>query len=121
MSYERETMQQIRAEVDRYDRYHGLGEDTTIGTSSNTTEPRVYLCSEVRRRITISAYGVILSEDLGIKDFVTPLLNLLQGRIGTNATFNQVSYWISYHLHITDLVGQYVLLMPSLLSMPRDW
>jgi len=114
-------MQQIRDEVDRYDRYHGLSKDATIGRSSDTTEPRIYLCSEVRRSLTISAYGTILSEDLGIQDFVTPLLGLLQGRIGTNARFNQVSYQISYYFHITDLAGQYVLLMPSLLPMPRDW
>jgi len=121
MSYERETMQQIRAKVDRYDKYHGLGKDATIGTSLDTIEPRIYLCSEVRRSLTISAYGTILSEALGIQDFVTPLLNLLQDRIGANARFNQVSYQISYHLHIADLVGQHVLLMPSLLPMPRDW
>ena len=97
MSYERETIQQIRAEVDRYDGYHRLGGDATIGTSSDVTEPRIYLCSKVKKSLTISAYGSILSEDLGIKDFVTPLLNLLQGRIGINARFNQVSYQIRYY------------------------
>ena len=39
----------------------------------------IFLCSEVRRSLTVSAYGAILSEDLGIKDFVTPLLKLLHG------------------------------------------
>lgn len=89
MSYERETIQQIRSEVDRYDKFQGLGEGAT-DAPSNTTEPRVFLCSEVRRSLTVSAYGIILSEDLGIKDFITPLSNLIQGKIGPNARFNQV-------------------------------
>ena len=105
MSYERETVQRIRSEVDRYDRYQQLGREAAIGISSNTTEPRVILCSEVRRSLTVSAYGVILSEGLGIKDFVSPLLNLLQGKIELNARFNQVSYWINYYLHLTNLTG----------------
>ena len=91
MSYERQTIQQIRSEVDRCDKFQWLGEDATIGAQSNTTEPRVLLCSEVRRSLTVSAYGAILSEDLGIKDFVTPLSNLLQGKIRPNTRFNQVS------------------------------
>ena len=61
------------------------------------TVPRIILCSEVRRSLTVSAYGSILSEDLGIKDFVTPLLNLLQGRIGSNPKFNKVGCCTSYH------------------------
>lgn len=90
MSYERETIQQIRSEVDRYDKCQGLGEDAIVDGPSDTTEPRIFLCSEVRKSLTASAYGAILAEDLGIKDFITPLSNLLQGKIGPNAKFNQV-------------------------------
>ena len=121
MLYERETIQRIRSEVDRYDKYQQLGKEETIGTPSDTPEPRVTLCSEVRRSLTVSAYGVILSEDLGIEDFVTPLLNLLQDRIGSNARFNRVSFWFNLCFHVTNLVGENVLLLPSLLCMPRDW
>ena len=92
MSYEHETIQRIQSEVDRYDGYQQLGKEATIGAPSDNPEPRVILCSEVRRSLTISAYGTILSEDLGIKDFVTPPLNLLQDKIGLNARFNQVSF-----------------------------
>lgn len=95
MSYECETIQQIRSDVDNYDK-QWLGEDLNVGAQSNTIEPRVSLCSEVRRSLTASAYGHILSEDLGLKDFVTPLSNLLQGKIGPNARFNQVSGYVRY-------------------------
>jgi len=91
MSYERETIQRIRSEVDRYDKDQELEEEEIPGAPSDTTEPRIILCSEVRRSLTVSAYGAILSEDLGIKDFVTPLLNLLQSIAGLNARFNRVS------------------------------
>lgn len=121
MSYEHETIQQIRSEVDKYDKFQWLGKEATVGAQSNTTEPRILLCSEVRKSLTASAYGSILSEDLGIKDFVTPLSNLLQGKIGPNARFNQVSYYIGCSLHITDLTGQNVLFMSSLLCVSRDW
>ena len=90
MSYERGTIQQIRAEVDRYDRFQELGKGATVGTSSNTAEPRIFLCSPVRKSLTASAYGAILSQDLGIQDFVTPLSNFLQGKIRLGARFNQV-------------------------------
>jgi hypothetical protein len=90
MSYERETVQQIRSEVDRYDEFQWMGENA--GAQSDTTEPRIFLCSEVRRSVTASAYGAILSGEFGIEDFITPLSNLLQGRIGPNARFNQVSF-----------------------------
>lgn len=98
MSYERETVEQIKSEVDRYDKYQQLDQNPAVGMSSNVIEPRIFLCAEVRRSLTVSAYGNILSEDLGIKDFVTPLLNLLQGKIGNSTRFNQVSYWISSYL-----------------------
>ena len=104
MAYERETMQQIRSEVDRYDKHQLLVEEAKVGTPSNNM-PRVTLCSDVRRSLTVSAYGSILFEDLGIKDFVTPLLNLLQGRVGLNVKFNQVSCSTNYHLHITNQTG----------------
>ena len=91
MLYERETIQQIRSEVERYDEFQRLDKDIIGGAQSNTTEPRVLLCSEVRRSLTASAYGVILSGNLGIKDFVTPLSNLLQDKIGPHARFNQVN------------------------------
>lgn len=104
MAYERETIQQIRSEVDRYDKHQLLAEEATAGIPSNNM-PRVILCSEVRRSLTVSAYGSILFEDLGIKDFVTPLLDLLQGRVGLNAKFNQVSYSANYHLCITNQAG----------------
>ena len=120
MAYERETIQRIRSEVDRYDKHQLSVEEATIGGPSNIV-PRVILCSEVRKSLTVSAYGSILFEDLGIKDFVTPLLNLLQGRAGLNPKFNQVSCWANYHLCITNQSGQNVLLMPSLLPLPRNW
>ena len=93
MSYERGVIQQIWSEVDRYDRYQQLygGEEATTSTLSDTTEPRVVLCSQMGPSITASAYGTVLSEDLGIKDFVTCLHNLFQGRVHPNAKFNQVS------------------------------
>lgn len=114
-------MQLIQSEVDRYDRFQWLGKDATTGASSDTTEPRIFLCSEVKSSLTISAYGTTLSEGLGIKDFVTPLLNLLQGKIAPDARFNKVGNQAHYHLHITDSIGQNILLMPSLLSMSRNW
>ena len=94
MAYERETIQRIRSEVDRYDKHQQLcgGEEATIGAPSDTIEPRVVLCSQVGPPFTVSAYGVVLSEDFGIKDFVTRLHNLLQGRVHSNAKFSQVSY-----------------------------
>lgn len=104
MSYERETMEQIRFEVDKYDKYQQLDQKPAIGMPSNVTEPRVFLCAEVRRKLTVSAYGNILSEDLGIVDFVTPLLNLLHGKIGNDARFNQVSYQI--YSYFTPLIYQ---------------
>ena len=91
MENERETIQQIRSKVDIYDKHHWLGEDATGITSSDTPEPRIFLCSEVRKSLTASAYGTILSGDLGISDFVTPLSNLLQGKIRPSSKFNQVS------------------------------
>ena len=93
MSYERGVIQQIRSEVDRYDRYQQLygGEEATISTLSDTTEPRAVLCSQMGPSIIASAYGTVISEDLGIKDFVTCLHNLFQGRVHPNAKFNQVS------------------------------
>lgn len=118
MSYERETIQQIRSEVDRYNRHQELDEGAT---SSDTPEPRIFLCSEVRRSLTASAYGAILSEDLGIKDYITPLFNLLQNKIGPNGRFNKVSCWVGCSSCIADLTGENVLFMPSLLSVPRDW
>ena len=90
MSHERGTIQQIRSQVDRYDRFQLLGKGVIVGAPSNPTEPRVFLCSQVRRSLTTSAYGAILSENLGIKNFVTPLSNLLQGKIRPDARFNQV-------------------------------
>ena len=105
MSYERETIQRIRSEVDRYDKHQQLGKEAATGGLSDTTEPSVTLCSEVRRSLTVSAYGAILAEDLGINDFVTPLLNLLQGKINLNATFNKVGCLISSYTHLTNFVG----------------
>ena len=92
MSHERGTIQQIRSEVDGYDKSQLLGKGAIAGAPSNPTEPRVFLCSQVRRSLTASAYGAILSENLGIKDFVTPLSNLLQGKMRPNARFNQVGF-----------------------------
>ena len=90
MSHEQGTIQQIRSQVDAYDRFQLLGKGAISGAPSNPTGPRVFLCSQVRRSLTASAYGAILSEDLGIKNFVTPLSNLLQGKIRPDARFNQV-------------------------------
>ena len=93
MSYEWETIQQIRSEVDRYDRHQQLygGGEEAIHVPSGTVEPRVVLCSWVGPCVTASAYGIILSEDLGIKDSGTYLHNLFQGRVNPNAKLNQVS------------------------------
>ena len=121
MSYERETVEQIRSEVDRYDKYQQLDQNPAIGVPSEVTEPRIFLCAEVRRSLTVSAYGNILSEDFGIKDFVTPLLDLLQGKIGSNARFNQVSILDFFLLHMSDLSGENIFFVPSLLSISRDW
>ena len=121
MSYEHETIGHIRSEVDRYDKYQELDKSPATGALSESTERRISLCAGVRRSLTVSAYGNILSEDLGIKDFVTPLLNLLQERIGSNAKFHKVSHQNFHDLHTTDLTGQNVFLMPSLLSIPGDW
>lgn len=121
MTYERETIEHIRSEVDRHDKYQELDGSSATGAPPKSTKPRIFLCAEVRRSLTVSAYSNILSEDLSIKDFITPLLNLLQGRIAHSARFNQVSYYNCHHLHTTDVAGQNVFLMPSLLSIPRDW
>lgn len=93
MAYERETIQWIRSEVDRYDKYQQLygGGEATIGAPSDTTGPRAILCSGVGPSFTVSAFGIVLSEDLGIKDFSIHLHNLLQGRVHSNAKINQVS------------------------------
>ena len=105
MVYERETMWQIRSEVDKYDKYHQLGGDSVVGLS-DTAGPRVSLCSEVSQSLTISAYGSILFEDFGIEDFVTPLCDLLQGRINPNSTFNKVGY--QFHFPPTILIQQVI-------------
>lgn len=91
MSYERETIWQIRSEINRYDKYHQLGGSVAIDLPPGVPEPRIFLCSEVRKSFTPSAYSAILAEDLGIKDFITPLSHLLQGRIGHNAKLYKVS------------------------------
>lgn len=90
MVHERETIRQIRSKVDIYDKHQLLDEDSTIGVPPNTPGPRVSLCSEVKH-LTASAYCAILSEDLGISNFVTLLSNLLQDRMSPNARLGQVS------------------------------
>ena len=94
MSSERETVQQIRSAVNQYDRYQQLygGEVANIGAPPDNTEPRVVLCSQVGPCTTAGAYGILLSEDLGIKDFATGLHNLFQGGAHSNARFGQVGH-----------------------------
>ena len=113
MSSEREKIKQIRSEVDRYDRYQQLYGGTEAPTSmlSDTIGPRVVLCSQVGPCVTAGGYGIILSEDLGIKDFATCLHNLFQGRVHSNAKFGQVGNWICHYFCscLTQLTGQDVL------------
>lgn len=77
ITYECGTIQEIGSQVDRYDKWQQLG--PIVGADSDTAEPRVFLYSEVKRSLTVSAYHITLLEDLGIEDFITPLSNLLQG------------------------------------------
>lgn len=93
MSYEREIIQHIWSEVDRYDKHQQLygGEEATTVKPPNITEPRATLCSQVGPQATASAYGILVSEDLGIKDFITRLRELFQGRVHPNTRFGQVS------------------------------
>ena len=125
MSSEREKIQQIRSAVDQYDRYQQLygGEAVNPATPPDSMEPRVVLCSQVGPCVTAGGYGIILSEDHGIKDFVTCLHDLFQGRMHSNLKFGQVTNWTCHYfcLYLTHLVGQDVLCMQGLSSLPGDW
>ena len=120
MSYERETIQRIQSEVDRHDKHQQLygGEVAIIGVPSDTIEPRIVLCSGVGPHLTVSSYGIILSEDLGIEDFATHLHNLLQGRVDSNVKFHQVSCQIDHYLYITYIILQIKTYSACRLSYP---
>jgi len=108
MSSEREKIKQIRSEVNQYDRYQQLygGTEATIGVLSDTTEPRVVLCSQVGPCVTAGGYSIILSEDLGIKNFATGLHDLFQGRMHSNAKFGQVANFTCYYFCLVSLILQ---------------
>jgi hypothetical protein len=91
MVHERETIQHIRSKVDIHDKHQWLDEATTTSMPSDTTVPRISLCSQ-GKHLTAGAYCAILSEDLGISDFATSISNLFQNRTRPNARLGQVSF-----------------------------